>query len=84
MYRLRRSTKMQTQKDKIPMRGLWGVHKYVNTKRGNTTARCAIQPNLLFPLLHLMIFNNISKESFEIFKTNPIPKFHHLLQQDIL
>ena len=50
----------------------------------NTTARCANPPNLMFPLLrrselrsgfavalfYLMIFNNISKESFEIFKTN--------------
>ena len=50
----------------------------------NTTARCANPPNLMFPLLrrselcsgfavalfYLMIFNNISKDSFEIFKTN--------------
>ena len=56
----------------------------------NTTARCANPPNLMFPLLrrfalfYLMIFNNISKESFEIFKTNLIPKLHHcLLQQGI-
>ena len=42
----------------------------------NTTARCANLPNLMFPLLrrfalfYLMIFNNISKDSFETFKTN--------------
>ena len=56
----------------------------------NTTARCAIPPNLLFPLFYLMIFNNISKDSFELFKTNlktggvcVHPKLHHhLLQRD--